>query len=174
MRDLQTLIDSNAKHFSGFSPLPPSPQVQPQQEQQQQQSMVPLQSPSSFQLPFSPVLFGCLNLQLASYPLLSIGLLFSPTSSQLGFPQLPLSLTVPVLSSAFLGFLFFGLLLCYLQDLGPSGRHVTMNSALDHVLGFFLLFKGLINELDDGNSPFCMNLGLCSTESVAWIFILQS
>lgn len=63
---------------------------------------------------------------------------------------------------------------CCLQDLGPSGRHVTMNSALDHVLGFFLLFKGLINELDDGNSPFCMNLGLCSTESVAWIFILQS
>lgn len=55
---------------------------------------------------------------------------------------------------------------CCLQDLGPSGRHVTMNSALDHVLGFFLLFKGLINELDDGNSPFCMNLGLFAAQNL--------
>ncbi|KAG4392252.1 hypothetical protein AAZX31_04G097100 [Glycine max] len=101
MRDLQTLVDSNARHFSGFSPFPPPPQ--PQQEQQQQQAMLPSQAPSSFQLPSSPVPFGCLNSQLASYPLLSPGLLFSPTSGQLGFPQLPLSPTVPVPSPRWKG-----------------------------------------------------------------------
>ncbi|RZC06741.1 VQ motif-containing protein 9-like [Glycine soja] len=111
MRDLQTLVDANAKHFTGFSPLPPpplvqpQPQPQPQQEQQpqQQQGMVPSQAPSSFQMPSSPVPFGCLNSQLASYPLLSPGLLFSPTSGQLGFPQLPLSPTVPVPSPRWKG-----------------------------------------------------------------------
>ncbi|ESW08267.1 hypothetical protein PHAVU_009G032600 [Phaseolus vulgaris] len=106
MRDLQNLVGSNPKHFSGFSPLPP--QFHPQQEQQQQQqqqsqhqAMVPLQA--SFQMPSSPVPFGCLNSQLASYPLLSPGLLFSPTSGQLAFPPLPLSPTVPVPSPRWKG-----------------------------------------------------------------------
>ncbi|QCD93178.1 VQ motif-containing protein 9 [Vigna unguiculata] len=109
MRDLQNLVGSNPKHFSGFSPLPP--QLHPQQEQQQQQqqqsqqsqqqAMVPLQA--SFQMPSSPVPFGCLNSQLASYPLLSPGLLFSPTSGQLAFPPLPLSPTVPVPSPRWRG-----------------------------------------------------------------------
>ncbi|TKY74388.1 VQ motif-containing protein 9 [Spatholobus suberectus] len=104
MRDLQNLVDSNAKHFSGFSPLAPPPQAQVQQEQHQsqQQGMAP-SSQSPFQMPSSPVPFGCLNSQLASYPLLSPGLLFSPTSGQLGFPQLPLSPTVPVPSPRWRG-----------------------------------------------------------------------
>lgn len=105
MRDLQNLVDANSKHFSGFSPLPPPPQTQPQtqvqQEQQQQQQQQAQQV--SFPMPTSPVPFGCLNSQLASYPLLSPGLLFSPTSGQLGFPQLPLSPTVPVPSPRWRG-----------------------------------------------------------------------
>ncbi|CAJ1974080.1 unnamed protein product [Sphenostylis stenocarpa] len=107
MRDLQNLVGSNPKHFSGFSPLPPQlqpPQEQQQQQQQQQsqhQAMVPLQA--SFQMPSSPVPFGCLNSQLASYPLLSPGLLFSPTSGPLGFPPLPLSPTLPVPSPRWKG-----------------------------------------------------------------------
>jgi len=108
MRDLQNLVGSNPKHFSGFSPL--AAQLPPQQEQQQQQppqqsqhqAMVPLQA-ASFQMPSSPVPFGCLNSQLASYPLLSPGLLFSPTSGQLAFPPLPLSPTVPVPSPRWRG-----------------------------------------------------------------------
>lgn len=32
--------------------------------------------------------------------------------------------------------------------------------------GIFLLFKGLINGLDDGNSPFCMNLGLFAAQNL--------
>ncbi|KAG5054924.1 hypothetical protein JHK85_007434 [Glycine max] len=60
--------------------------------------MVPSQVSSLFQVPSLPVPFRCLNLLLASYPLLSLGLglLFSLTSCQLGFPQLPLSPTVPL------------------------------------------------------------------------------
>nr|KYP44395.1 hypothetical protein KK1_034121 [Cajanus cajan] len=109
MRDLQSIVDSN-KHFSGFSvapqsqsqplPLPPQ-QFQQQQQQQQQQGMG--SSQAAFQMPSSPVPFGCLNSQLASYPLLSPGLLFSPTSGQ-GFPQLPLSpTTLPVPSPRWKG-----------------------------------------------------------------------
>ncbi|KAI5404624.1 VQ motif-containing protein 9 [Lathyrus oleraceus] len=125
MRDLQNFVSTmDSKSFSGFSPLPPPPPVsshQPQPDQQQQQqhqqqqqqeeqeqqqenqpppqqvAAPPLvaQSPLQFQMPSSPVPFGCLNSQLASYPLLSPGLMFSPNSANLGFPQLPLSPTVP-------------------------------------------------------------------------------
>ncbi|WJX41156.1 hypothetical protein P8452_28551 [Trifolium repens] len=110
MRDLQSF-----KGFSGFSPLPlppvPSlsqPENQQQQQQQEQENQPPppqqevvhptpvAQSQSPFQMPSSPGPFGCLNSQLASYPLLSPGLLFSPNSGNLGFPQLPLSPTVPL------------------------------------------------------------------------------
>ncbi|KAK7311642.1 hypothetical protein RJT34_09913 [Clitoria ternatea] len=107
MRDLQNLastVDSNSKQFSGFSPLAPPVQPQPPQEQQ---SMVPSATApppaSMFQMPSSPASFGCLNSQLSSYPLLSPGLLFSPNSGQLGFPQLPLSPTVPVPSPRWRG-----------------------------------------------------------------------
>ncbi|CAJ2641210.1 unnamed protein product [Trifolium pratense] len=120
MRDLQSF-----KGFSGFSPLPlpPVPETQQQQQQQQQQEQeqenqppppqpqqeavqpapVAAQSQSAFQMPSSPGPFGCLNSQLASYPLLSPGLLFSPNSGNLGFPQLPLSPTVPVPSPRWRG-----------------------------------------------------------------------
>lgn len=114
MRDLQSIVDSN-KHFSGFSvapqsqsqsqsqPLPPPQLQQPPQQQQQQQQQGMASSQAAFQMPSSPVPFGCLNSQLASYPLLSPGLLFSPTSGQ-GFPQLPLSpTTVPVPSPRWKG-----------------------------------------------------------------------
>lgn len=112
MRDLQNFCSTiDSKGFSGFSPLPlptvlpPQPEQQQQQENQPppQQEVVPPPPPpatvahstSSFQMPSSPGPFGCLNSQLASYPLLSPGLLFSPNSGNLGFPQLPLSPTVP-------------------------------------------------------------------------------
>ncbi|CAK8568130.1 unnamed protein product [Lathyrus sativus] len=120
MRDLQNFVSTmDSKSFSGFSPLPPPPvsshQPQPDQQQQQQEEQEqqrenqpppqqvaappapPLvaQSLLQFQMPSSPVPFGCLNSQLASYPLLSPGLMFSPNSANLGFPQLPLSPTVP-------------------------------------------------------------------------------
>ncbi|WJX35003.1 hypothetical protein P8452_23053 [Trifolium repens] len=102
MRDLQSF-----KGFSGFSPLPLPPvpslsQPQNQQQQQEQENQPPpqqqevvqpppvAQSQSTFQMPSSPGPFGCLNSQLASYPL------FSPNSGNLGFPQLPLSPTVPL------------------------------------------------------------------------------
>ncbi|CAI8599085.1 unnamed protein product [Vicia faba] len=89
-------------------------QPQPQQEPEQQENQPPPQQvvapPAQlaqslvaqpqlpFQMPSSPVPFGCLNSQLASYPLLSPGLMFSPNSANLGFPQLPLSPTVPASS----------------------------------------------------------------------------
>ncbi|KAK2445361.1 VQ motif-containing protein [Trifolium repens] len=115
MRDLQSF-----KGFSGFSPLPLPPvpslsQPQNQQQQQEQENQPPpqqqevvqpppvSQSQSPFQMPSSPGPFGCLNSQLASYPLLSPGLLFSPNSGNLGFPQLPLSPTVPVPSPRWKG-----------------------------------------------------------------------
>ncbi|XP_027353553.1 VQ motif-containing protein 9 [Abrus precatorius] len=104
MRDLHNLVTNvDSKQFSGFSPLVSQPQ----------QGMVPSQAPpppppvvpsqSMFQMPSSPVPFGCLNSQLSSYPLLSPGLLFSPTSGQLGFPPFPLSPTVPVPSPRWRG-----------------------------------------------------------------------
>ncbi|XP_061353395.1 VQ motif-containing protein 9 [Gastrolobium bilobum] len=115
MRDLQNLVstmDSTSKQFSGFPSLAPQAQPQPQHQHQpspppppeQQQGMVPSQTPSVFQMPSSPVPFGCLNSPLSSYPLLSPGLLFSPNSGQLGFPQLPpLSPSVPVPSPRWRG-----------------------------------------------------------------------
>ncbi|KAF7816987.1 VQ motif-containing protein 9 [Senna tora] len=115
-------IDSNSKQFSGFSPLAPlvsprwnnfapqQPQPEPQsQVSTMQQGVIPsqtsamTQSQPLFQLPPSPAPFGCLNSPRSPYPLLSPSLLFSPSSGQLGFPQLPLSPTVPVPSPRWRG-----------------------------------------------------------------------
>ncbi|KAF7829956.1 VQ motif-containing protein 9 [Senna tora] len=105
MRYLQNSVsnnaDSNSKQFSPLAPLvsprwnnftPPEPQVQVQGT-----------PPSQFQMPSSPVPFGCLNSPKSPYPLLSPSLLFSPTSGQLGFPQFPLSPTVPIPSPIWRG-----------------------------------------------------------------------
>ncbi|KAJ9166552.1 hypothetical protein P3X46_021290 [Hevea brasiliensis] len=100
-------VDSN-RQFSGFSPLAPlvSPRWNnlPQQPplQQNPQPFDPLQpgilssrtsgmiaSQPQFQLPTSPLPFGCLNSPRSPYPLLSPGLLLSPSS-------FPLSPTLPV------------------------------------------------------------------------------
>lgn len=112
MRRLQSsmaAVDPRPDQFSGFGPLAPlaSPRwsnLAPPPPQQQQQvaatgegSIPPPPEPAAqLQLPpYSPMPFGCLNSPRSSYPL-SPGFLFSPTSGQLGFPQLPLSPTVPV------------------------------------------------------------------------------
>ncbi|XP_057424392.1 VQ motif-containing protein 9 [Lotus japonicus] len=102
MRDLQFLLPTmDSKNFSGFSPLPPPASSQPPPEQQAA-AVSQSQSQSPFQMPSSP--FGCLNSPMSSYPLLSPGRLpFSPNSGQLGFPQLPLSPTVPVPSPRWRG-----------------------------------------------------------------------
>ncbi|KAF3445902.1 hypothetical protein FNV43_RR11079 [Rhamnella rubrinervis] len=122
MRYLQNSVsgtDPNQKQFSGFSPLAPlvSPRwnnLTPQQQHQvplPQQGMHPsaqplamLPSQSQFQMPSSPLPFGCLNSPRSPYPLLSPSLLLSPSSGQLGFPQLPLSPTVPLPSPRWRGF----------------------------------------------------------------------
>ncbi|KAF8034960.1 hypothetical protein BT93_C1093 [Corymbia citriodora subsp. variegata] len=102
---------SQPDQFSGFLPLsplvsswwsslapPPShPQPPPQQIASAQQGILPAPSmspqPPLFQLPSSPLPFGCLNSPRSPHPLLSPGLLFSPMSGQLGCPQFPLSPT---------------------------------------------------------------------------------
>ncbi|KAH7567722.1 hypothetical protein JRO89_XS07G0131500 [Xanthoceras sorbifolium] len=115
MRYLQNSIptsDPNSKpQFSGFSPL--APLVSPRWSNlnatsQQQQEMIPppgsqpqmTQSQQQFQLPSSPLPFGCLNSPRSSYPLLSPSMLFSPSSGQLNFPLSP---TVPVPSPRWRG-----------------------------------------------------------------------
>ncbi|KAJ7958983.1 putative VQ motif-containing protein [Quillaja saponaria] len=128
LRNSMSIFDSNSKQFSGFSPLAPlvsprwnnltppqsqsEPQPQPPPREQQlpptQQGIIPtttavVSSQSQFQLPSSPLPFGCLNSPRSPYPLLSPSLLFSPVSGQLGFPQLPLSPTVPVPSPRWRG-----------------------------------------------------------------------
>lgn len=115
MRYLQnsmSRVDPNQKQPSGFSPLAPlvsSRWTNPLSPQQQtvapwQQGMLPppatqapatLSSQSQFPMPSSPLSFGCMNSPKSPYPLLSPSFLFSPSSGQLGFPQLPLSPTVP-------------------------------------------------------------------------------
>ncbi|KAK4274131.1 hypothetical protein QN277_017408 [Acacia crassicarpa] len=119
MRHLQNFT-SNAdwnpkKQFSGFPPLAPlvSPRwnnMAPQQPQPEPQSLVtpiqqgtiPSQTPANaqaqlqFQIPSSLAPLGCLNSPRLPYPSLCPSPLFSPSSGQLGFPQLPLSPTVPV------------------------------------------------------------------------------
>ncbi|KAJ6685606.1 VQ MOTIF-CONTAINING PROTEIN 9 [Salix purpurea] len=106
MRCLQNTIsavDSN-KQFSGFSPLAPlvSPRWNNQMAPQQQfavpppQGMNPSQSAGmaapqpQFQLPTSPLPFGCMNSPRSPYPLLSPSLLLSPSSFPLA-PTLPVS-----------------------------------------------------------------------------------
>ena len=113
MRYLQNTIsavDSN-KQFSGFSPLAPlvSPRWNNMMAPQQQFAMPPPQqvmNPSQlagmvapqpqFQLPTSPLPFGCMNSPRSPYPLLSPSLLLSPSS-------FPLSPTVPVTSPRWRG-----------------------------------------------------------------------
>ncbi|KAM1119891.1 hypothetical protein ACFX2B_043417 [Malus domestica] len=101
-------VDSNNQKFSGFSPLAPlvSPRwtnltPSPRQNQQvahplqgigtsanqQPQTTTAIASQPQFAMPPSPLPFGCLNSPRSTYPLLS--------PNQLGFPQLPLSPTVP-------------------------------------------------------------------------------
>ncbi|KAI3442784.1 VQ domain-containing protein [Psidium guajava] len=103
---------SKVDQFSAFSPssplvspwwsslAPPSSEPQPplQQIVSGQQGIPPPPStsplPPLFQLPSSPLPFGCLNSPRSPYTLLSPGLLFSPMSGQLvGCPQFPLSPT---------------------------------------------------------------------------------
>ncbi|XP_028757375.1 VQ motif-containing protein 9-like [Neltuma alba] len=121
MRYLQNSVsnvDSNSKQFSGFSPLAPlvsprwnnftpqQPQPEPRSQPQHiasSQTTAGAQSQSQFQTPSSPVPFGCLNSPRSPYPLLSPTLLFSPSSGQLGFPQFPLSPTVPLPSPTWRG-----------------------------------------------------------------------
>ncbi|KAK3230939.1 hypothetical protein Dsin_002820 [Dipteronia sinensis] len=109
MRYLQNSVstaDLNSKpQFSGFSPLAPlaSPRWNNFNASSQQQEMIPppaLQpQQQQFQLPSSPLPFGCLNSPRSSYPLLSPNL-FSPSSGQLNFPHSP---TVPVPSPRWRG-----------------------------------------------------------------------
>ncbi|XP_008219407.1 PREDICTED: VQ motif-containing protein 9 [Prunus mume] len=122
-------VDANKNQaFSGFSPLAPlvSPRWTNQTPQQNlqaapsqqgmlstrqaapsQQGMLPaasqhhppataIASQPQFTLPPSPLPFGCLNSPRSPYPLMS--------PNQLGFPQLPLSPTVPVPSPRWRGF----------------------------------------------------------------------
>ncbi|KAH0989196.1 hypothetical protein GBA52_000679 [Prunus armeniaca] len=109
-------VDANKNQaFSGFSPLAPlvSPRWTNQTPQQNQQAGPPQQgmlssasqqqppataiaSQPQFTLPQSPLPFGCLNSPRSPYPLMS--------PNQLGFPQLPLSPTVPVPSPRWRGF----------------------------------------------------------------------
>ncbi|XP_057973953.1 VQ motif-containing protein 9 [Malania oleifera] len=109
MRYLQSSIpnaDSDLKQFSRYSPLisprwsnptppPPQPQQQPIPPPSPPPSSVSM-APSQFPMPSSPLPFGCLPSPKSPYPLLSPGLLFSPTAGQLGFPQFPLSPRLPV------------------------------------------------------------------------------
>ncbi|GMN45369.1 hypothetical protein TIFTF001_014562 [Ficus carica] len=122
MRYLQNLMSAavesnNQKHASGFSPLaplvsprwsnlaPPPPQQQGILPPPPATAMMPPPPPPFFQVPPSPPIpFGCLNSPRSPYPLLSPSLLLSPSSGQLGFPQLPLSPTVPVPSPRWRGF----------------------------------------------------------------------
>ncbi|KAL5558932.1 hypothetical protein UlMin_035143 [Ulmus minor] len=119
MRYLQNSMaaaDSNQKHFSGFSPLAPlvSPRWNnlPPPPQQGNFSSAPppamLPPHSSFPQfpmpPSSPLPFGCMNSPRSQFPLLSPSLLLSPSSGGVGFPQLPLSPTVPVPSPRWRGF----------------------------------------------------------------------
>ncbi|KAJ0085938.1 hypothetical protein Patl1_08565 [Pistacia atlantica] len=83
--------------FSGFSPLAPlvSPRWNNLTDTSQQQGIIPpptAQAQPQFQLPTSPLAFGCLNSPRSPYPF-SPSLLLSPTSGQLNFPLSP---TVPV------------------------------------------------------------------------------
>ncbi|XP_028771804.1 VQ motif-containing protein 9-like isoform X2 [Neltuma alba] len=115
-------MDWNPKQFSGFPPLAPpasprwnniatqQPQPAPQsQVTPMQQGVIPSQASTNalaqpqFQTPSLPAPFGCLNSPRSPYPLLSPCLLFSPSSGQLVFPQLPLSPTVPVPSPKWRG-----------------------------------------------------------------------
>ncbi|KAG6608254.1 VQ motif-containing protein 9, partial [Cucurbita argyrosperma subsp. sororia] len=104
--------DSNQKQFSGFSPL--APLVSPRWNNLTSQPLPPppamaqggipppppssavMSSEGQFPMPFSPLPFGCMNSPRSAYPLLSPSLLLSPSTGPFGYPQLPLSPTVPV------------------------------------------------------------------------------
>ncbi|KAI8016096.1 VQ motif-containing protein 9 [Camellia lanceoleosa] len=99
MRFLQSSFDSDPKRFPGFSPLAPlvSPRWNnlPQPPPQQQHVLPPPTSgsmaQSPFQMPFSPLPFGCFPSPRSPYPLIS-----PSTTGQLGFQPFPLSPTLPV------------------------------------------------------------------------------
>ncbi|XP_022131307.1 VQ motif-containing protein 9 [Momordica charantia] len=107
-------VESNQKQFSGFSPLAPlvSPRWNNLPSQQQlppppQGTIPPPPPPPSsaamasesqppMPMPPSPLPFGCMNSPRSAYPLLSPSMLFSPSAGSFGYPQFPLSPTVPV------------------------------------------------------------------------------
>lgn len=103
--------DLNPPPPQGFSPLGPlASSCWNNFTTHQQQGMVPLppsmlQSHPQFQVPpSSPLAFGCLNSPRSSHSVFSSpNLMFSPSTSQLGFPQLPLSPTVPASSPRWIG-----------------------------------------------------------------------
>lgn len=112
-----TAVDSDSKRFSaGLPPLAPlaSPRwnsFAPQQQQHplfppppQQQNIPPPPAtlPQFPAMPSSPLPFSCLPSPRSPCALLSPNLLLSP-GGQLGFPQLPLSPTVPVPSPTWKG-----------------------------------------------------------------------
>lgn len=110
MRYIQNSIptaDSNPPASQGFSPLGPLASSCWNNFTSQQQgtmhlhpSSAMLQSNPQFQgLASSPLAFGCLNSPRSSHT----NLMFSPSTSQLGFPQLPLSPTVPASSPRWIG-----------------------------------------------------------------------
>ncbi|KAG7020224.1 VQ motif-containing protein 9, partial [Cucurbita argyrosperma subsp. argyrosperma] len=116
MRYIQNSIptaDSNPPPPQGFSPLGPLVSSGWNNLAAQQQGTMPL-PPSSAMLqsshpqfpvpPSSPLPFGCLNSPMSSHGVFpSPNLTFSPSIGQLGFPQLPLSPTVPASSPRWIG-----------------------------------------------------------------------
>ncbi|KAF5461913.1 hypothetical protein F2P56_017973 [Juglans regia] len=105
MRYLQnpvSTVDSNPTQFSRFSPLAPlvlprwNNLIPPPHQGLTPPPSATIPSQPQFPMPTSPLPFGCFNSPRSPYPLLSPGLLFSPSPGQLGFPQLPLSPTVQV------------------------------------------------------------------------------
>lgn len=94
MRFLQSSISSSvpSPRWTNFHPPPPA-QLQQQNIPPPSQPSMPL--PQFPALPTSPLPFGCMPSPRSPYALLSQGLLLSP-NGQLGFPQVPLSPTLPV------------------------------------------------------------------------------
>lgn len=107
MRFLQSSVPSAASpKWNNLPPpqMPPPPPQPPALHQQQQNIPPPSQGFPQFQMlpPTSPLAFGCVPSPRSPYALLSPSLLFSPTG-QLGFPQLPLSPSLPVPSPRWKG-----------------------------------------------------------------------
>ncbi|KAL3514204.1 hypothetical protein ACH5RR_026921 [Cinchona calisaya] len=99
MRFLQGSVSSAASlRWNNLAPVQmPTPPTAVHHHHQQQNIPPPPQGFPQFPtlLPTSPLPFGCIPSPRSPYALLSPSLLFSPTG-QLGFPQLPLSPSLPV------------------------------------------------------------------------------